>query len=420
MTPPNLLGTDLLTAPLDSLTHLDITAPTFKANPFPFYARLREEAPVFPVTLRLRGTQRAWLVTRYEDVLTVLKDDKRFVKDMKNAMSPEQLRRAPKLPPGFGALQRNLLSLDGTAHDRLKVLVHQAFTPRRVEGMREITQAVTDAALDRAERVGHMDLVADFALPVPLTIIGRILGVPEEDNPKFNRGMKAFLAVAGSPNPLLIASLISFLGYLRKLIKMRRARPQDDLISALVQAQESNDHLTDDEILAMVFLLLSAGHETTVNLIGSGVLELLRHPDQLARLRADPTLLKSGVEELVRLVVPAETATERYAAEDVTIAGTRIPKGELVLAVIGSANRDPSMFQNPDSLDVGRQSNRHLSFGQGMHYCLGAPLSRLEAQIAIGTLLRRAPNLHLDAPSSGLQWRKSFIVRGLESLPVTM
>lgn len=411
---------DLLTVPLGSLTQFNITDPAFKADPFPFYARLREEAPVFPVTLKLRGQQRAWLVTRHEDVLAVLKDDRRFVKDMKNAMSPEQFKRAPKLPPGFGALQRNLLGLDGADHDRLKVLVHQAFTPRRVEGMRDITQAVTDAALDRAERAGRMDLVADFALPVPLTIIGRILGVPEQDNPKFNRGMKAFLAVASSPNPLLIASLLSFMGYLRKLIKTRRARPQDDLISALVTAQDSNDFLTDDEILAMVFLLLSAGHETTVNLIGSGVLALLQHPDQLARLQADPGLLKSGVEELVRFVVPAETATERYAAEDVTISGTRIPKGELVLAVIASANRDPAVFQDPNRLDVGRQHNKHLSFGQGMHYCLGAPLSRMEAQIAIGTLLKRAPNLRLAAPPNGLQWRKSFIVRGLEALPVTL
>ncbi|THF71758.1 cytochrome P450 [Deinococcus sp. Arct2-2] len=411
---------DLLTVPLDSLTSLNITDPAFKADPFPFYARLREEAPVFPVTLKLRGQQRAWLITRYEDVLAVLKDDKRFVKDKQNAMSPEQLKRAPKLPPMFGALQRNLLSLDGADHDRLKVLVHQAFTPRRVEGMRDLTQAVTDAALGRAERVGHMDLVADFALPVPLTIIGRILGVPEQDNATFNRGMTAFVAIGGSPNPLLIPPLLSFVGYLRKLIKTRRARPGDDLISALVQAQDSHDHLTDDEILAMVFLLLSAGHETTVNLIGSGVLELLRRPDQLARLRDDPGLIKSGVEELVRYVVPAETATERYAAQDMILAGTRIPKGELVLAVIASANRDPAVFQNPDTLDVGRQNNKHLSFGQGMHYCLGAPLSRLEAQIAIGTLLRRAPNLRLSAPPSGLQWRKSFIVRGLQALPVML
>lgn len=410
---------DLLTAPLASLTDLNITDPAFKADPFPFYARLREEAPVFPITLKLRGRQRAWLVTRHEDVLAVLKDDVHFVKNRHEAMSPEQLRRAPRLPPIFGALQRNLLSLDGADHDRLKRLVHQAFTPRRVEEMRGMTQSVTDALLDQAEHTGRMDLVADFALPVPLTVIGRILGVPEQDNPRFNRGMKAFVAVGGSPNPFLIPPLLSLMRYLRGLIRTRRGLPQDDLISALVQAQDSNDHLTDDEILAMVFLLLSAGHETTVNLIGSGVFELLRHPDQLARLRGDPGLIKSGVEELARYVVPAETATERYAVQDMTIAGTRIPRGELILAVIGSANRDSAVFENPDRLDVARQSNRHLSFGQGMHYCLGAPLARLEAQIAIGTLLRRAPNLRLAAPPTGVQWRRSFIVRGLEALPVT-
>ena len=405
-------------APLSTLSNLDITDARFKADPFPFYARLRAEAPVFRAKAP-RG-QRPWLITRYDDVLAVLKDDRRFVKDMKSAMSPEQLKKAPKVPALFSALNRNLLSLDGADHDRLKVLVHKAFTPRMVEGMQLATQAVTDAALDRAVRAGHMDLMADFALQVPLSIIGRILGVPEEENPRFNRGMKAFIAIGNGPNPLLIPPLLSFMTYLRGLVKARRRQPQDDLISALVAAQEQNDQLTDDEILAMVFLLLSAGHETTVNLIGSGTLALLQNPEQLARLRSDPGLIKSAVEELVRYVVPAETASQRYTTEDVTLSGVIIPRGELVLAVIASANRDPQVFENPDVLDLGRSPNRHLSFGQGMHYCLGAPLSRMEAQIAIGTLLRRAPDLRLSVPVGALRWRPSFIVRGLESLPVTL
>ena len=420
MTVSSFNTAELLTAPLSALAGVDITTARFKANPFPFYARLREEAPVFAVQLGGRGRRRAWLITRYDDVLSVLKDDARFVKAPASAMSAAQLRAAPNMPGVFSAVQRNLLALDGADHDRLKVLVHKAFTPRMIEQMHGATQHVTDAALDRAKRRGSMDLVADFALPVPLTIIGRILGVPEEDNPRFNRGMKAFVAIGGSPNPLLLPPMLAFMAYLRRLIGARRRQPQDDLISALVQAQESSDHLSDDEILAMVFLLLSAGHETTVNLIASGTLALLQNPDQLARLRDEPTLIRSAIEELVRYAPPAETATERYATQDTVIAGTRIPRGELVLAVLASANRDPAQFDSPDVLDIARASNRHLSFGQGMHYCLGAPLSRMEAQIAIGTLLRRAPGLRLSLPADQLRWRSSFIVRGLESLPVTL
>ncbi len=410
----------LATAPLRELTSINVTDARFKANPFPFYARLRAEAPVFPVTISLRGKQRAWLVTRYDDVIGVLKDDQRFVKDRHNAMSPEQLKKAPGMPSMFKPLERSLLTLDGADHDRLKALVHKAFTPNMMEQMRDQTQAVADAALDRAERKGGMDLISEFALVVPLTIIGRILGVPDEDHEKFSRWTKAFVSI-GTRNPLLtIPAIMRFMGYLRKLIKSRRAHPRDDLISAMVKAQEGNDQLTDDEILAMIFLLLSAGHETTVNLIGSGTLALLQHPDQLARLREEPALIKSAIEELVRFVVPVEMATERYAREDVTIAGTTIPKGELVLAVVASANRDSQQFPKPDVLDIAREPNRHLGFGQGMHYCLGAPLSRLEGQIAISTLIKRAPNLRLKVAPDQVRWRSGFIVRGLEALPVAL
>ena len=321
----------------------------------------------------------------------------------------------------FRALERNLLGLDGADHDRLKGLVHQAFTPRMIGQMQAHTQLVADAALDAADQRGQLDLIADFALPVPLTIIGQILGVPEEDNPKFNRWTKAFVSAGGgSGNPLvLIPNIMAFMVYLRRLIKTRRKQPEDDLISALVRAQEGRDQLSDDEVLAMIFLLLSAGHETTVNLIGSGMLALLEHPTEAAKLRGNPSLIKSAVEELVRYVVPAETATERYAAQDTTFGGVTVPKGELVLAVLGSANRDPAQFENPDVLDISRANNKHLSFGQGMHYCLGAPLSRMEAQIAINTLLRRAPKVRLSVPAQDLRWRSSLVVRGLETLPVT-
>ncbi len=400
-----------------TMTHVDVTSAAFKANPFPFYAQLRAEAPIFPVTLPTK--QRAWLVTRYDDVLHVLKDA-RFAKDRHNAMTPEQLKKAPWVPPMFKPLEHNMLDLDSPDHTRLRVLVHKAFTPRLIEQMRDQIQDLTNELLDVAEPKGSMDLITDFALPLPLTIIGRNLGVPTKDNQKFRRWTKTLISAGTHRNLfVLVPSIMSFMGYLKKLIKERHAHPKDDLITALVQAKEGRDSLSEDEILAMIFLLLVAGHETTVNLIGSGTLALLEHPDQLERLRQEPAMIKSAIEELLRFVCPVETATERYTREDVTIAGTTIPRGELVLAVIGSANRDANYFDNPDFLDLTRENNKHLAFGQGAHYCLGAPLSRLEGQIAISTLVQRMPHLRLGVASDQLRWRNTFILRGLEALPVS-
>ncbi len=400
-----------------TIPQVDVTDAKFKANPFPFYAQLRAEAPVFPVTLR--RNQRAWLVTRYDDVLAVFKDE-RLAKNRHNAMTPEQSKKAPRMPSFFKPFERSLLSLDDPDHARLRVLVHKAFTPRRIEQMRDQIQNVTNELLDAAEPRGGMDLIADFALPLPLTMIGRILGIPAKDNDKFRRWTKTLLSAASNPNPfVLVPSMMSFMSYMRKQIKDRQTHPQDDLITALAQAKEGNDSMTEDEILAMIFLLLSAGHETTVNLIGTGTLALLEHLDQLTKLRNQPMLSKTAIEEILRFVCPAEMATERYAREDITIAGTTIPRGELVLAVIASANRDANYFDNPDALDVERTNNKHLAFGQGIHYCLGAPLARLEGQIAIDTLLQRMPNLHLSVAPEQLRWRGGLILRGLEALPVS-
>ncbi len=408
---------DTVTTPVKAIAPVDVTSAAFKANPFPFYAQLRAQAPVFPV--KLLAKQRAWLITRYDDVLAVLKDE-RFAKDRRNAMTAEQLKKLPWLPPMFKPLEYNMLDLDSPDHTRLRALVHKAFTPRLIEQMRDQIQALTNELLDRAEPHGRMDLIADFALPLPLTMIGRILGVPAQDNAKFHRWSKTLISAGTNRNlVVLIPSIMSFMGYVKKLIKARRASPQEDLVTALVQAKDGSDQLSEDEILAMIFLLLIAGHETTVNLIGSGTLALLEHPEQLAKLRSEPALIKTAIEELVRFVCPLEMATERYAREDITIAGTTIPRGELVMAVIGSANRDPNYFDDPDTLDITRKNNKHLSFGQGPHYCLGASLARLEGQIAISTLIERMPNLHLRVTPEQLRWRGTFVLRGLEALPVS-
>jgi cytochrome P450 PksS len=403
---------------LDPIADADIASPAFKANPYPYFARLRAEAPVRQVTLR--DGQHAWLVTRHDDVAAVLKDD-RFVKDKAHALTPDQAARQPWIPAAFRPLMRNMLDSDPPDHTRLRTLVHKAFTPRLVEGLRPRVQALCDELLDAASARGRVDLIGDYALPLPTTIIAEMLGVPAGDRRRFHRWSKAIVSIDPSAWGRLkvIPSVLAFLRFIRHLVAARRAEPRDDLLGALVTAEEAGERLSEDELLAMVFLLLVAGHETTVNLIGNGTLALLDHPEQRERLRADPALIRSAIEELLRYDGPLMTASERYPREDVPVAGVTIPRGGLVFAALASANRDERQFDRPDTLDLAREPNRHLAFGLGPHYCLGAPLARLEGQIAIATLLRRAPGLRLAAPRPTLRWRRGLVLRGLESLPVT-
>lgn len=395
---------------------VNILSREFKADPFPFYARLRADAPVYSTKLPDKRT--AWLVTRYDDVAALLKDE-RFVKDRRQVMSQEQLKNQLWVPGFLRPLERNMLDLDEPDHRRLRTLVHKAFTPRIIEQMQGRVQTVADELLNAVELKGHMDVVKDYALPLPLTVITELLGVPSRDHLKFHRWSKAVVQVASTVSMVkALPSLLMFMHYVRKLIEEKRAHPEDDLLTALVRAEEAGDKLSEDELLAMVFLLLIAGHETTVNLIASGTLALLEHPEQHELLKGDPGIIKTATEELLRYTSPVETATERYAREDVILHGVTIPKGELVLAVLASANRDEAQFIHPNSLDLARNPNRHLAFGQGVHYCLGAPLARLEGQIAISTLLRRLPELRLSTPAETLRWRPTFVVRGLEALPI--
>lgn len=396
---------------------INITSAEFKRNPYPFYARLRAEEPVFPVTLPDKQT--AWLVTRYEDVARVLKDDC-FAKDRRNAMTPEQIAKQPWMPKTFEPLSKNMLDLDDPDHARLRHLIHKAFTPRLIEQMRERVQSLTNQFLDAAEKKGHMDLIADYALPLPTTIIAEMLGIPARDHRKFQVWSNRMIGLSASPWGMLlgIPTAMSFMRYIRQLIEAKRANPQDDLTSALIKAENDGERLNADELLAMILILLIAGHETTVNLIGNGTLSLLENPAQMEKLRQEPGLIKTAVEELLRYSSPVETGTERYAREDIVVAGVKIPKGALVLAVIASANRDETQFENGDVLDITREGNKHLSFGQGGHYCAGAPLARLEGQIAINTLLARCPQLRLAQPANALQWRKGMVLRGLKALPV--
>lgn len=396
---------------------VDIASRAFKANPYPILARMRAEAPICRVATADRTN--TWLVTRYDDVVALLKDE-RFVKDPRSALTAEQARRQPWIPPALRPLQRNMLDTDPPDHTRLRGLVHKAFTPRLIEDLRGRIERITDDLLTAASARGRMDLIHDFALPLPSIVIAELLGIPASDRHRFHRWSNTLVTTPATTWRLvaILPSVLAFVRYLHRLIASRRARPTDDLAGALVQARESGNALSEDELLAMFVLLLVAGHETTVNLIGNGVLALLQHPDQLERLRDDPGLIKPGVEELLRYDGPLMVSTERWAREDVTLRGVTIPRGERVFAALASANRDETQFEAPDELDIAREPNRHVAFGVGVHYCVGAPLARLEGQIAIDALVRRFPDLRLAVSPDSLRRRRGILLNSLERLPL--
>ena len=386
--------------------------PEFLADPYPTYHRLRDEDPVHHSPLDF------WVLTRYEDVVAVLRDP-RFIKEP--LVSVVAARFGVTVPPGVGL---SMLDRDPPDHTRLRSLVSKAFTPRVVEGLRPRIQKIVDDLITRAEAVGRMDLIEEFAYPIPVNVICEMLGVPIGDHERFKgwsldiaRGLDSVWLPPESEIPKRSGAARHAIGdYMRGLIAERRASPRGDLLSALIAAEEAGDKLSEDELIATCILLLIAGHETTVNLIGNGTLALLRHPEELRRLRETPGLITSAVEELLRYDGPVQR-TARITSTEVTIGGRTIGKGEMVMPFIGAADRDPSQFSDPDRLDLGRTDNRHIAFGWGIHFCLGAPLARVEGQIAIDTLVRRLPRLTLvdDEP----EHRQSLTLRGLKALPVT-
>src|SRR5918994_3045479 len=323
---------------------VDLFDPTFKANPYPTYAELRSEAPVYRA--ELPDGRGVWLVTRYDDVVAVLKDE-RFAKDWRSAMTPEQLAQIPSIPEVMKPLSENMLDKDPPDHERLRRLVSKAFTPRLIERMRPRVQEIADALLDAVEEGGEMDLIDDYAFPLPITVIAELLGVSAEDRNKFREWSNA--AVSGDTKQeyverILLPHMQAFTDYLRAMFEEKRKNPKDDLISGLVRAEEAGDKLSEDELLGMVFLLLIAGHETTVNLIGNGMLALLQHPDQLQKLREDPSLINPAIEELLRYDGPVETSTERFAREDIAIGGGGIPTRGMGRGVIASPGHHPEKF----------------------------------------------------------------------------
>jgi cytochrome P450 len=385
--------------------------PEFLADPYPTYHRLRAEDPVHHSPLGF------WVLTRYEDVSAVLRDP-RFIKEPLAALVAA--RFGVEVPRGVGL---SMLDRDPPDHTRLRSLVGTAFTPRVVEGLRPRIQQIVDGLITHAQAVGSMDVIEEFAYPIPVNVICELLGIPVADHERFKgwsldiaRGLDSIYLPADSEVPRRsAASRHAISDYFRDLIARRRAAPRGDLLSALIAAEEAGDKLNEEELLATCILILIAGHETTVNLIGNGVLALLRNPDELRRLRATPGLITSAVEELLRYDGPVQR-TARVASAEATIGGRTIARGEMVMPFIGAADRDPAQFPDPDRLDLTRGDNRHIAFGWGIHFCLGAPLARLEGQIAIDALVRRLPRLELVDDKA--EYRQSLTLRGLKTLPV--
>jgi cytochrome P450 len=397
----------------------DLYSYEFREQTHETYAAMREQDPVFKQP-GLDGTTPIWFVTRHEDALAVLLDDERFVLDPALALTPEELEARGETFQADPRVNTNLLTKDGDDHRRLRRLVSKAFTPRMVEGLRPRVQEVADDLIDAVEPRGEMNLVDDFAFPLPIIVICELLGIPSEDRDRFREWSNLFVspALTEEEQQAFAVAIEQFLGYLHELFEQRRADPGDDLVSALVQAEEAGDTLSEDELYSMVVLLIVAGHETTVSLIGNSVLALLSHPEELERLKADPDAVPDAVEELLRFDSPVERSITRWATTDVEVGSQTIRRGDLVVAVIGSANRDPDRFPEAERLDLTRGDAKHLGFGRGPHFCLGAPLARLEAEIALRTLFDRLPSLRLAIEEKDLYWRPIPLFRSLASLPV--
>ena len=390
----------------------------FAADPYPAYAWLREHAPVHRTVLP-SGVE-AWLVTRYGDARQALAD----ARLSKNPGHHGRSSGRTGIPGERGAdLMTHLLNIDPPDHTRLRRLVSKAFTPRTVATFEPRVREITDRLIDGFAANGEADLIHEFAFPLPIYAICDLLGVPPEDQDDFRDWAGLMIRHGGGPRGGVARAVKKMRTYLAELIHRKRADLGDDLISELIRASDHGEHLTENEAAAMAFILLFAGFETTVNLIGNGLYALLTHPAQRAELQAsldrgETGLLATAVEELLRYDGPVELATWRYATTPLTLGGQDIAAGDPVLVVLAAADRDPSRFDQPDLLDLARRDNPHLGFGHGIHYCVGAPLARLEAQYALSALLRRLPDLTLAAAPADLRWRGGLIMRGLRQLPV--
>src|SRR6266568_369229 len=399
---------------LDALSLYHLLDPEVLADPYPLYHRLRTQDPV-----HWDPFLHAWVVTRYADVLNVLL---KFSAD--RTPTPEKLSEIglSALGPIAHVMVRQMLFLDPPAHVRLRSLASQAFSPRRVEVLRSHIQDITNSLLDRVQSNGRMDVIGDLAEPLPCIVTAEMLGVPTTDHRQLKAWSQDFAEMLGNfqhnPNRALgiLRSVEEMTRYFRSAMKEQRLRPRGGLISSLMSAEIQGDRLSEEEVIANCIVTMVGGQETTTNLIGNGILALLRHPNQLQKLRSDLSLIPNAVEELLRYESPSQH-TARLAPEDTILGGKLIRKGQAAIAVMAAANRDPERFPNPDQLDIERADNRHVAFGWAAHFCFGAPLARIEGQIAFESILRRSPSLALQTAS--LTWRNNLGLRGLTALPIT-
>jgi cytochrome P450 len=420
-----------------AIERIDLSDPEYREHAFERYEEMRARCPVSRAIITSgdesdgnRGffNRPLWVVTDYEEGSRALLD-RAVTVDMTSVLTPEQLAQMPETPEVFQPLRRNILTVDPPEHTRLRKLVQPSFTASAIEKLRPRIQQIVDELLDAAEAIAtergesapdrQMELISQFSYPLPITVICDMLGIPPEDREQTRRWSEDLLS-AQSPERMeeIGRNIGEFIAYLRDLFTRKRETPGDDLISQLLQVEVDGDRLTEDEVLAMVFILFVAGHITTVNLIANGVFALLTNPDQASKLRSDPGLVTNAVEEILRYYSPAETTTARFAREDVELGGQTISKGDPLLVVLAAADRDPARFADPQSFDITRDdANRHIAFGKGVHACLGAPLARLEGQIALETLFRRYPDLRLAVPENEITWAPSFL-RSLTGLPL--
>lgn len=389
-------------------------------DPFPIFAEVREHGAVHSVTLA--DGHHAWLVVSYEEARTAL-NEPRLSKDMHVALTTGSGVVAEGLPgPAFA---RHMLTVDPPDHTRLRRLVSAAFSTRRVEALRSYIQTITDDLLDDIAGQGPdnpIDLVAAFAFPLPFTVICELLGVPQSDRASLGVGFTKMLVPTSTPAEYVAAKEASdsVVGMLRELVEAKRIDPGDDLVSDLISARDGEERLDTQELLSTIFQLMVAGHDTTASLIGNSVVALFRNPSRFDQLHADPAGIPKAVEEFLRYDAPVPHSTFRYSAAPLTLGGVAIPAGEQVIICLAAANRDPDRYSSPEKLDLERNESRHLAFGHGIHHCLGAPLARMEGQLALESLLRRFPELSLAVPVTDLHWSHGdgLVLRGLSELPV--
>ena len=395
-------------------------SPEFFANPYPFYQDLRLEDPV-----HWSDKLGSWVLTRHEDVNWALRNHQRLINSGRIASLLDQLPQQDRerMGPLYRHFSLGLIHTDPPDHTRLRVLVNKAFTQGAVENMRSRIQAIVNELLDAVQESGRMDVIRDFAYPLPAIVICDILGLPPEDREQFKRWSDEIIGLTAT-NPLTVEAaeraqqgLLELRDYFGRLVVDRRQNPRSDMLSLLVEAEEQGDKLSQAELLSTSVTLLVAGHETTTHLIGNGLLALLRHPHQFQRLRDNPTLMAGAIEEFLRYDSPLQRQL-RKAAIDLKLGGKQIREGDLVSVMLGSANHDPAEFREADRLDITRTRNHHVAFGSGVHFCLGAPLARLEGSIAFSTLLSRFPNMRLE--DEALQWQHDIAFRGLSAFPLLL